>query len=106
MSIAVFPVFIVLAIAIIIPFIIGFYVYQDAKRRGMNAILWALVAAVAPALIGLIVYLLVRGEYSNLRCPNCDTPVREQFVVCPKCGAKLRASCPNTVHFCSSTQLP
>ena len=95
MSIAVFPVFIVLAIAIIIPFIIGFYVYQDAKRRGMNAILWALVAAVAPALIGLIVYLLVRGEYSNLRCPNCDTPVREQFVVCPKCGAKLRASCPN-----------
>lgn len=95
MSIAVFPVFIVLAIAIIVPFIIGFYVYRDARRRGMNALLWALVAAVAPALIGLIVYLLVRGDYANLRCPNCDALVKEQFVVCPKCGTKLRASCPN-----------
>lgn len=95
MSIAVFPVFIVLAIAIIVPFIIGIYVYQDARRRGMNAILWGLVAAIAPALIGLIVYLLVRGDYSNLRCPKCDALVKEQFVVCPKCGTKLRASCPN-----------
>ena len=95
MSIAIFPVFLVLAIAIIVPFIIGFYVYRDARQRGMNAILWALVAAVAPALIGLIVYLLVRGDYSNLRCPNCDALVKEQFVVCPKCGTKLRASCPN-----------
>ena len=95
MSIAVFPVFIVLAIAIIVPFVIGFYVYRDARRRGMNALLWALVAAAAPALIGLIVYLLVRGDYSNLRCPNCDALVKEQFVVCPKCGTKLRASCPN-----------
>ena len=94
-SVAVFPVFIVLAIAIIVPFIIGFYVYQDARRRGMNAILWTLVAMVAPALIGLIVYLLVRGDYSNLRCPKCDTLVKEQFVVCPKCGTKLRSSCPN-----------
>lgn len=95
MSIAIFPVFIVLAIIIIVPVIIGVYVYRDARHRGMNAILWALVAVVAPALIGLIVYLLVRGDYSNLRCPNCDTLVKEQFVVCPKCGAKLRASCPN-----------
>lgn len=94
-SVAILPVFIVLAIAIIVPFIIGFYVYQDARRRGMNAILWALVAAAAPALIGLIVYLLVRGNYSDLRCPQCDTLVKEQFVVCPKCGTKLRASCPN-----------
>lgn len=95
MSIAVFPVTIVLAIIIVVPFIIGVYVYKDARRRGMNAILWALVAAVAPTLIGLIVYLLVRGNYSDLRCPKCDTPVKEQFVICPKCGTKLRSSCPN-----------
>lgn len=93
--VATIPAFIVLAIIIILPFVVGVYVYRDARRRGMNAILWALVAAVAPALIGLIVYLLVRGNYSDLRCPRCDAPVKEQFVVCPKCGAKLRASCPN-----------
>ena len=94
-SVAIFPVFIVLAIAMIVSFIVGFYVYQDARRRGMNALLWTLVAVAAPALIGLIVYLLIRGNYSDLRCPKCDTLVKEQFVVCPKCGTKLRLSCPN-----------
>jgi len=95
MSIAFSNVTIVLAFMLIIPLIIFVYVYRDAKRRGMNAILWALIAAIAPTLIGLIVYLLVRGSYSDLRCPVCDTPVQEQFVVCPKCGTKLHASCSN-----------
>lgn len=93
--VATFPIFIVLAVIIILPFVIGVYVYRDAKHRGMNAILWALVAALVPSLIGLLVYLLVRSNYSDLRCPQCDTPVKEQFVVCPKCGAKLRPACPN-----------
>ena len=95
MSVAIFPVFILLAVVLIIPLIIGIYVYRDASRRGMNPILWALVSAVGPALIGLIIYLLVRGNYTNLRCPRCDGTVNEQFVVCPKCGTKLRAACPN-----------
>lgn len=92
---AIFSTTIVLSLIIIIPFIIGIYVYRDANRRGMNAILWALVAAAAPGLMGIIIYLLVRGSYSDLRCQNCDSPVKEQFVVCPKCGTKLRASCLN-----------
>lgn len=97
MSIAAFSAVVVLAAVIVIAvlLIIGTYVYRDARRRGMNAALWTLVAAAAPALIGLIVYLLVRGNYSDLRCPQCDAPVKEQFVVCPRCGAKLRPSCPN-----------
>lgn len=92
---ATIPMFIVLILIILLPFIIGFFVYRDAKQRNMNAILWAFVAALAPAFIGLIVYLLVRGNYMNLRCPQCSTPVMETYVVCPKCGAKLRPSCPN-----------
>ena len=93
--IATIPVFIVLIIMIIIPFVIGTYVYRDAKRRGMNAVLWCLIAALVPSLIGLIIYMLVRGNYSDLRCPSCNTPVQEQFVICPNCGNKLRPSCPN-----------
>ena len=61
----------------------------------MNALLWTLVATLAPGLVGLIIYLLVRGNYSDLRCPQCDETVKEQFVVCPKCGIKLRAACSN-----------
>ena len=95
MRVAVFPMFILLAIILVVPFIVGIYIYRDAGRHGMNAILWALVAAVGPALIGLIIYLLVRGNYSDLRCPQCDETVKEQFAVCPKCGIKLRATCLN-----------
>lgn len=94
-AIVAIPVLMVVALAACLPFVIGVYVYRDANRRGMNAILWALVAVLAPSLIGLLVYLLVRGNYSDLRCPKCDAPVEDRFVVCPKCGAKLRPSCPN-----------
>ena len=94
MSVAVFPISVLLLLIVAVPFIVGIYVYRDASRRGMNALLWALSSAIGPALIGLIIYLLVRGNYSDLRCPQCDETVKEQFVVCPKCGTKLRAACP------------
>lgn len=93
--IASLPALIILVIIISLPIIIGVYVYRDANQRRMNAILWALVSALAPSMIGLIIYLLVRSSYSNLHCPKCDAAVNEQFVACPKCGSKLRISCPN-----------
>ncbi|MBQ9119533.1 MAG: zinc ribbon domain-containing protein [Lachnospiraceae bacterium] len=91
-AIAVTP---VLFILLLIPILIGVYVYRDAGRRGMNAVLWTLVAILAPSLIGFIIYLLVRNSYSTLKCPQCDAPVTEQYIACPQCGIKLRASCPS-----------
>ncbi len=78
-----------------IPALIGVYVYRDATGRGMNRVLWTLVAVLAPSFIGLIIYLLVRSSYPDLKCPNCAANVMEQYAVCPKCGAKLKAACPN-----------
>jgi len=78
-----------------IPVLVGVYVCRDAKRRQMNAPLWTLIAVVTPSLIGFIIYLLVRGNFSALRCPQCDGTVTDQYVVCPQCGAKLRPACPN-----------
>ncbi len=75
--------------------VIGIYVYRDAKNRGMNAVPWTLIAILAPTFIGFIIYLLVRSDYTDLKCPRCDAPVTEQFVICPKCGTKLQPSCPN-----------
>ena len=89
------PLFMLMIIVALLPLLIGVYVYRDAKRRGMNAALWTLIAILAPSLIGFIIYLLVRGNYSNLKCPRCAATVTEQYVVCPKCGAKLKPSCPN-----------
>lgn len=90
-----FNLLLITSIFVFIPILIGVYVYRDARRRGMNAVLWTLIAILAPSLIGFIIYLLVRGNYSNLKCPRCDATVTEQYVVCPKCGAKLKPSCPN-----------
>lgn len=86
---------VVLAVFLTIPVLTGVYVYRDAKRRRMNAVLWTLIAVAAPALIGFIIYLLVRGGYSDLECAQCGTRVTERYVVCPQCGAKLRPACPN-----------
>lgn len=89
-----FILFILLAVLILIPVMVGVYVYRDAKSRGLNAPLWTLVAIITPSLIGLIIYLLVRGGI-NLQCPICQATVKEEFTVCPVCGAKLKGSCPN-----------
>lgn len=87
--------FVVLVFFLAIPILIGVYVWRDASRRGMNAPLWTLVAALAPAFIGLIIYLLVRGSWPDLRCPACGEAVDESFARCPRCGARLKAACPN-----------
>lgn len=84
-----------LAVLVGIPVLIGVYVYRDASRRGMNAVLWTLVAVLAPLFVGLIIYLLVRGSYSDLKCPSCAAPVSERYVSCPRCGTRLKATCPN-----------
>lgn len=79
---------------ILIPGMAAVYVWRDAKERGMQAALWTLIVLLAPMLIGLIVYLIVRSSYSAFRCPTCAGRVSEQYVICPTCGTKLRPSCP------------
>lgn len=94
MKTALFSFILIVPIVLILCALIGVYVYRDAKRRGMNAVLWTLIAIIAPALIGFIIYLLIRNSYSDLECPRCAAPVAEQYAVCPQCGARLRPSCP------------
>lgn len=84
-----------LVVLIGIPVLIGVYVYRDASQRGMNAVLWTLVAVLAPVFVGLIIYLLVRSSYADLQCPSCAAPVTEQYLSCPRCGARLKATCPS-----------
>lgn len=80
---------------LLVPAIIGIYVYKDAESRNMNAMLWALIAAFAPTYIGLIVYLIVRSDYEILHCAVCNAPVDKNFSTCPSCGTHLKATCEN-----------
>lgn len=85
-------VFLLVAVVLIL---VGVYVYRDASRRGMNAVLWTVIAVLAPSLVGFILYLLVRGSYPDCRCPQCGTPVQREYTVCPHCSARLRPACPH-----------
>ena len=57
--------FMVLMCALAIPLVVGILVYRDAdKRIDCNPWLWALIAALAPSFVGLIIYLIIRGDFA------------------------------------------
>jgi hypothetical protein len=68
------------------------YIYADAKRRGMNAVLWTVLVLLIPKPIGFIAYFLLRTPMLA-PCPKCSTPVGSEFTYCPKCGYALTPSC-------------
>ena len=55
--------FLVTAVAgliVVLPVLLVGYVWADAKRRGMNAVLWLLLAIFIPNAIGIILYFILR----------------------------------------------
>jgi len=93
MKISLFMLIFVLVL-MVVPLVVGTYVYQDSRKRGMNPLVWTLVSLLVPALIGFVIYLLARVGYADETCPRCQTPVKETYVVCPNCGVKLKPTCP------------
>lgn len=95
---------------------LAFWTYKDARRRvGDPVMVWVAVAA---ALIfpyaGALFYTILRPpEYlddilereleirareleiagGTGRCPGCDTPLNDDFLVCPNCRRRLKAAC-------------
>jgi putative effector of murein hydrolase LrgA (UPF0299 family) len=69
------------------------YVNRDAKRRGMNSLVWTLLVILIPNGIGFIIYFLTRQPLL-LRCPQCSAQVKAGFAYCPRCSYKLTPTCP------------
>ena len=69
------------------------YVCADARRRGMNHVLWTLLAIFVPNAIGLLLYFILRAPLP-VPCPSCGTPVGKDLAHCPRCGAGVRWVCP------------
>jgi len=69
------------------------YVYGDARRRGMNQVLWAFLAVLIPYMVGVILYFILR-EPLLVSCPGCGTPARKGHAYCASCGTAVRAACP------------
>ena len=69
------------------------YVWGDAKRRGMNHVLWILLAIFIPNAIGIILYFILRDPVAA-RCPSCGTLATKGHAYCARCGAAVRTVCP------------
>ena len=84
----------ILICVLLIPVTMWFIVYRDAKARGMEAVLWAFIAALVPSFIGLILYLIISRSHVTNKCPECSHIVKNDFTICPYCSASLKKSCP------------
>jgi hypothetical protein len=92
----VFPVFLMTligAVALAIYVLLVGYVYGDARRRGMNQVMWTLLAIFIPSAVGVILYFILRDPIP-VPCPSCATPARKGHAYCARCGAAVRAACP------------
>jgi hypothetical protein len=68
------------------------YVYGDAGRRGMNPLLWTLLAVFIPSAIGVILYFILRDPIA-VPCPSCGVPARMGHAFCASCGSAVRRAC-------------
>lgn len=93
----------------------AYWVFKDARRRIDDKIVIAVcvLAGIVFGPLGLIVYAIVRPPElladrderelemqmmtqrlsEETRCSFCKTPVKDEYLVCPTCGRRLRSQC-------------
>jgi Phospholipase_D-nuclease N-terminal len=61
------------------------FVFADARRRDMRAVLWVLVAALFPHLLGFLLYFVMRHPIAAA-CAHCGMSVSNHQRFCSWCG--------------------
>lgn len=83
-------------VIIIINLALALWVYNDAKKRGENEVLWLIVFLVG-GIIGLIIWLIVRPDENKIASFGYDFDKNNQSrdyddsltgIRCPRCGNK------------------
>ncbi len=64
------------------------FVFADARRRAMRPVLWVVVAALFPHLLGFLLYFVLRQPIA-LPCAHCGKTVALHQPFCSWCGAAL-----------------
>ena len=61
------------------------FVFADARRRAMRPVLWVLVAALFPHLLGFLLYFVMRHPIAAA-CTHCGMTVSNHPRFCSWCG--------------------
>lgn len=61
------------------------FVYADARQRAMRPVLWVLVAALFPHLLGFLLYFVLRQPIAS-SCSHCGRTIPLQQRFCSWCG--------------------
>jgi Phospholipase_D-nuclease N-terminal len=69
------------------------YVYADARRRAMPAVLWVLVAIFVPNLLGFLLYFAIRRPLGS-PCASCGQLIAAGQRFCSWCGSQSFAPPP------------
>jgi hypothetical protein len=64
------------------------FVFGDARRRDMQPVLWVLVAALVPHLLGFLLYFVMRQPIASI-CAHCGRTISNHPRFCPWCGVGL-----------------
>jgi hypothetical protein len=67
------------------------YVYGDARRRCMPPVLWVLIAALVPNLLGFLLYFGLRRPIA-LPCAHCGQAITADQLFCSWCGQQRPTS--------------
>jgi uncharacterized membrane protein (UPF0136 family) len=71
------------------------YVYADARRRAMPAVLWTLLAALVPNLLGFLFYFALRKPAAS-PCRRCGRLIETGQRFCAWCGSAALSSGPGS----------
>jgi hypothetical protein len=71
------------------------YIYADAKRRGMPPVLWVAIAILIPNMIGIILYFALRKPLLSA-CAYCGQGVMPGQKFCPSCGREQGTNSPSS----------
>jgi hypothetical protein len=68
----------------------GLWVFNDARKRGMNCWLWGLFCLLNTP-TNLFVYLIVsRAILGSVKCQACSARIRKKDAFCPYCGEEQK----------------
>ncbi len=67
--------------------VIAIYIFKDAQRRGMKAGKWVWLSLLS--LLGFIIYIAIKKDDRNSKCPSCGGEVKTGWDFCPVCSVDL-----------------